>query len=258
MRKYGFEIFIAIVEIALLILQLVDSISLKFFSDTNTAFRQLLAAQVAILIIYTILRLSAERSALHDIGTRINDIIGCKAVASAINQEDFYSRYNRFMTSANHFVGVTHLAKTPPNPMKCSVQELYYKSFFNLVKKRSNVAVHRVERATKEKREWLERIVRELKGRKNFSLFCILTNDSSEFLPSISVQIVDDKHTFLVAVSKHDNHGGNRDIYIQDREVTEIWRAYFDRQLVKNSIAVIRDGTLDEVNWAKVKEEIGA
>ena len=174
----------------------------------------------------------------------------------ALLQDDFYTEFRKKVGSALKTVDMTHLDTASPQSYALSntITGEYYANFADMVRKKTDVDFRRVERVSVEKKDWIERIVRELGGQVNFSLSVLTPDDPTEKLPHISVQIIDGKDVFLVAVAMHKTSHNFRDMSITDERSAEIWRNYYDNTLWEKSERVIDRGKINEVNLKRVRE----
>jgi hypothetical protein len=184
----------------------------------------------------------------------VQSCISCKSEVTCLPPEGFYSKFRQDVANANNYVAITHLDTRPPEHLESTAEETYYKTLSNLIISKPNVLFQRVERVSIEKRKWLEELVENYSSTKNFSLYCLISEDTSPHLSSISVQLIDKEKVYLVAVSRHTSpHGGPRDIYIRDNDAYDMWHSYYENELINRASAVIVKGRLDRKKWEEVK-----
>lgn len=176
-----------------------------------------------------------------------------------LHEEEFYYNFKFLIKNANRNVDITHLSLESPLHTRRSEQKAYYTEFVKIVNKKNEVNFRRVERVSVAKIEWIEKLIKDFSGVTNFSLYCILDpeelrkNDLSDL---VSVQRIDDEHTFLIALLEHNSTIGQRDIYIRDKSVTNFYMQYYQNRLIAKSQAIIIDGKIINHNWDNIKNEL--
>lgn len=268
-KKYLIDVIFILIELALVLTNLFTEFFLKLFAnDPFRAFLNVFSAQFIILIIYFAMRFLHHRSEVADffkdlndtvlkIYSSVNSCISCRSEISCLGQEEFYSKFRQDAATAKYFVAMTHLDTHPPEHLVGTAEESYYNSLSKLITSKPNVLFQRVERVSVEKKEWLESLVKNHSSSKNFSLYCLISEDTSPLLPAISVQLVDGEKVYLVAVSRHTSpHGGPRDIYLRDKNAHDMWQSYYENVLTKRSKGVIVKGRLDRKIWDEVKQSM--
>lgn len=173
-----------------------------------------------------------------------------------LHEEEFYARFPYHIHTATRNVDLAHLALESPLQDIKPEQSDYYKSLKKSVKSNSRVTFRRVERVSKDKAEWLQQLVTGFTGQTNFSLYCLVDDESTrnnEMSDLLSVQLIDDKHLFIVALLEHTSTKGHRDIYIRDEGVTGFFREYYKGRLVDKSVPIIVNGQLKNDKWEQIK-----
>lgn len=176
-----------------------------------------------------------------------------------LHEEEFYSKFKYIIKNAQTNVDITHLSLENPLNGSKTEQKAYYKDFINIVNEKQNVDFRRVERISKDKVIWIETLLSQFNQVHNFSLYCLKEPDNSKFedlVDLISIQRVDDSHTFLVALLEHKSTIGKRDIYLRNKEVTTFFRTYFQKRLIEKSIPIIRNGNIDTKAWLTIKKAL--
>jgi hypothetical protein len=75
-------------------------------------------------------------------------------------------------------------------------------------------------------------------------------------LPTVSVQLVDERLTYLVAIVEHVGAHSPRDLRISDSAAAKMWLAYYDEMLWRPAIKIVEDGKGNEIGLAAVQNEI--
>lgn len=175
------------------------------------------------------------------------------------HEEEFYSNFRYIIKNSRNNVDITHLALESPIGSKKPEQKTYYSELVKTVKSKQNVIFRRVERVSKEKIEWIEQLLHDFTNVNNFSLYCILDpreSRGSELSDLVSVQRVDNEHTFIVALLEHTSTTGFRDIYIRDKSITDFFREYYQKRLIQKATPIIVNGRPDLEAWNKIKIEL--
>lgn len=222
--------------------------------DPNAQFQNFVRFQFSLIVFYLVVRVILERA---EVKKEILPILGgldevkkslTKGVAEPLYQEEFYGRFEAEIAKAQRTVDITHLDVQLPGVQanRNSQTEKYFKNFSKIIKQHPNIAFRRVERCSPAKLEWVEQLASQLQGKSNFSLAFLDTTSSEPKLPEVSVQIIDSKRVFVVAVGRHSDNHGYRDLVIVDENIARLWLSYYDEVLWNRSIVIIQSGRLDE------------
>jgi hypothetical protein len=192
---------------------------LKIYEDKETAFQWFLIFQFQILFAYLLARVKVERSKIEASNAKLlAEIHGLRRSINhntvALRQDQFYSDFHLDISMATAAVDISHLDIRPPldAALPGSETRRYYDDFARTVRTRGNVRFRRIERVSRQKREWLEHLVDEFTGRANFSLACLVTPEEDRKIGAISVQLVDARKVYLVAIREHSSAHAVRDI----------------------------------------------
>lgn len=174
-----------------------------------------------------------------------------------LDEVGFYNAFRTAIGTATKTVAISHLDTKAPLRVPGTAEADYYRAFHRLVRLRNQVRFRRIERLSKDKVAWIEEFMARHKGRTNFSLACLNDEPTIRKLPYVSVQIVDDSLTYLVAIAEHygETHP-KRDLVIHDVDAAALWRAYY-QQLWDRADVVIDAGKVDEAAWRALKRRLG-
>ena len=181
----------------------------------------------------------------------MRNLLETEAHVEYLSEEEFYSRFLYLLRNeAKENVWITYLDVHPPVLSKYRYKRGYYDELTPLIKE-STVKFKRILRATKQNLSWVEKLVEELRGHDNFSLACYRDPDTfSPSVPAVSLQRIDDEHTFIVALAEQEATTKERDIYIKSSKFATYAIKYYQR-LWEKSIKIIERG---EVKQDKLDE----
>ena len=171
-----------------------------------------------------------------------------------LSQDEFYQEFRKQVTKAKSIVDISHLDTFPPGSeaLRNSESETYYNNFVSMVKNNHNVEFRRVERFSTEKIPWIRKLIDGLSDERNFSLHCLALTMSERKLPYMSVQIIDKRISFIVAVAKHTDAHYPRDILMEGGDISEMWLKYYNSMLWEPSIPIIEHGKFYKDSWDKL------
>lgn len=242
-----------IVQIGLIINWLMFNNKFLNFGERD-AFQNFVIINLNLWFIFIVFRISSSeiskrslRSAVDEIKELISDLRDRGPNARALSQDEFYSEFPSFIARANKSVDIAYLDTKPPTSYAIgdSVTSRYYKDFIDMVRKRKDVEFRRVERYSTEKVEWFKLLITRLEKRDNFSLSVIKMDAVERKIPELSVQIIDGKEVFLVAVAEHENTHGYRDVQISDSSSSSLFMKYYDDMLWNRGGILIEKGKLN-------------
>jgi hypothetical protein len=192
-------------------------------------------------------------NALAPIATTVTRFDSDRSTVCSLVDHDFYARFKKVIGNATVGVHITHLDTLPPNRPRKTEANDYYSSIAEIVKSRPRVSFRRVERFSTEKKEWIEELVNDYTGVDNFSLAVLLLESRERYTGLVSVQIVDDHQTALVAVAEHYSSIGPRDVWISDKSCTSLWTSYYENILWRPAAKVLENGRLNTAEYNRVK-----
>jgi hypothetical protein len=245
--KNNYSFIFYIYYVLVLVLTLADLFLLK--NTSSSVFFGLATAFIGIVLQVFYQDYKRQKETIVETLTNIPSI-------ELLHEEEFYSYFRYIIKNARTNVDITNLSLESPLGSKKPEQKTYYSEFVRIVKDKQKVIFRRVERISKEKEEWIDGLISDFSGVNNFSLYCINEPKESkgEVLSDlVSVQRVDNDHTFIVALLEHTSTIGHRDIYFRDKSVTEFFREYYQKRLVDKSIPLIINGRPDIEAWEKIK-----
>jgi predicted fused transcriptional regulator/phosphomethylpyrimidine kinase len=250
--RYAPETAVVIVELGLVILQYLEPSQIKGNLDSVTATVAVVNIQLGVLVFYIALRgiitsrqLSKGMEELNNIALEMRR--GRSSVRS-LHEQDFHKEFGEKVKRAKNIVSVAHLDTNPPQLSSSTDVGRYFSNLVREVKKRPEVVYERIEVASQKKREWIERLVRGFDNCTNVSIRCLSAFSEADLKSCVSVQLIDDTDTYLVAVSMHSRPDRPRDMHIHDVEINEIWRDYYKNVLWLRAVPVLENGKPNREN----------
>lgn len=152
-------------------------------------------------------------------------------VVRKLKDSDFYSQFRLAAEEAQNSVRISYLAPYPPTDVPYKARKKYYDEMLELMKQRTGVSFKRLVRASPQNDQWVAHLIQRLKGSPNVEI-ALLTEDlpPKDKMPlALSVQVVDDHKTWLVAVESHETESDFRDIYVENADVCRAMSNYFER-----------------------------
>ena len=172
-------------------------------------------------------------------------------------EDQFYAKIKTLIQKSNTNIDLSHMSIKAPISKNGSIQKSYYDSLKSLSKK-SNSHIRRVERFSKEKINWIEKMISDYDGIINFSLYIYIDPSTelknSEMSSVLSIQRIDDEHLFIVALNEHTSIKAARDIYFHSKELTKYLIDYFQIRIINHSICIIENGKFNEQAWINIKD----
>jgi hypothetical protein len=248
-----------LVEAAFLAFTFITNLRSLLGEEPHSLF-VLISANIAFLVFWIGAKLSlTDTSAsrqFDNLMSGLRDVRISQPGVTPLVDHDFYERFGKAMQEARTGVSATHLDSQPPNRNKKTPAAEYYDTLIKTIKHNAKVSFRRVERASLEKRVWLEQLVRDYDGVGNFSLGVLLLSSRERRTGLVSVQLVDENDVVLVAVAEHDSSLGVRDIWITNRAAADLWRHYYEDILWRPAARVIENGRLNQNEWKRVTDFI--
>jgi len=206
---------------------------------------------VAIIIGITIQRIESS------IKEKINEYKDSITNVEYLYEDQFYAKLKALIKNSNTNVDLSHMSLKRPSYKKGSLQESYYKSLKELTNK-SCAHIRRVERFSKEKIGWIEGLLHDFNGIKNFSLFiyCEPSEElqKSELSTLLSIQRVDEDNLFIVALNEHTSIRAPRDIYFRSKRLTDYFLTYYQSRVIVNSKCILDCGQINQEMWESIKD----
>ncbi len=256
MRKYTFELIIGFLELVIIFFgEFNPLLSGTFHISTET----MVIALVAVFIFYLTTKLSHFMNDQHEHFAHLTEtarqVLEKSGSAEAIFEDDFYIRFPKECRRARRQVSMAHLDVKPPQMVGETGD--YYAGLPSLIAGKSDVRYERVERIGPNKQEWIQRLITELGGHENFSLYWLPDGEDRERIPNVSVQLIDEDIVVLVAVAAHNSPQEPRDIWIRDRDIARLWRNYYDVFLKRAATPLIEGGHIHQINYDRLRQKNG-
>jgi hypothetical protein len=252
-------ILTALTQVLAVVLSLASGLRTRLLGPDPTAMFMVVGANLALVAILLTLRIQLEGDATQNAVSKIekafNELRTSRSELKALLDSDFYARFTAELREARVGVAITHLDTRPPTLRNGTPGELYYSELSKVIKG-SKATFRRVERLSPEKIAWIEQLMQEYRGVRNFSLAVIRPVEKDRKLPHVSVQLIDSHTSVLVAVAEHEGTQGPRDIWLHDDASTRLWQRYYDDILWRPSTKLVENGKVDNITWVRLKQEI--
>lgn len=162
-----------------------------------------------------------------------------------LSDSKFYSHFSHEARQAESNVNICYFAPYPPDSTNHKERKKYYEEIISTIKKKPEVKFRRIIRNTPANKEWIKEIISEFKNVPNFDLRIIndCPDDNIKMPHALSVQIIDTRKCWLVAIESHEKEGPFRDLYIEGDEIGKSLTGYFNR-LWSMSDEIISSGRL--------------
>jgi len=156
------------------------------------------------------------------------------------------SHFLQHCEAAKSAVDVCYFEPGPPSEPSRDIKIEYYRKHFELVRANRKVAYRRIIRNSRENKAWLRELLsNELLNVGNAEVAVLKERGTGEMPLALSVQIVDGKKVWLVAIATHGRGREPRDIFIESSEVAAMMEKYYNR-LWDRSVVVFRGGQITE------------
>lgn len=219
-----------------------------FGGNSAEAVAYLLPLLLALLAAQFAYNFHLMRRDINEQVSSISDKIDQPDRLSVLGQNEFYVHLEKNIISAERAVYLTFLDQSPPTKygLQSSETYKYYRKLKQLIRGKNEINFRRVELFSEEKIDWLEKLIKDFGDSKNFSLRVLCTEHAEAPSSLLSIQTIDGKKTYCVAVAEHQSDHKKRDIYLSSPEATDLWNRYYEEKLWSPSISIIDRG---EVNW---------
>jgi len=246
--RYTIIVVTLLLELLLALTPFIPATAQIWHREDPTRFYGTLATFVGIQ--FTILTAALGLLALNvsnEVNTRIAglELKLPHTIVKRLRDSQFYTEFRAAVESAQHSVRICYFAPYPPSEVAYDDRRKYYREILDLMKKKRDVAFKRIIRHSPANEVWIADLLRELEGRPNNDL-AVLRADIpvDNVMPlSLSVQVVDEDKTWLVAIHTHEREGEFRDIYVENPDVALGITGYFDRLWAK-SVTVLDHGRI--------------
>ena len=163
-----------------------------------------------------------------------------------LRESEFYKDFLGQCVRANHYVNICYFSPRPPAVGGSKERVDYYERIASVMKRNPNTRFRRLIRDTPANRKWALQLIEELRGTHNCYIGMLTDYDNEvEMGRALSVQLVDDRIAWLVAIAEHGGPGLYRDVAIENPEVASMLNKYFER-LWKLSRIVFEPGMNQE------------
>ena len=182
-----------------------------------------------------------------------NPLKGINSMSSIshLDEDLFFARFKTILKyEAKIHVRMSYMHDAPPKPYNKTSQEEYRKAIKEIVEKKEKVRFEYVILLSDANKEWIKERINEFKGLKNYNLHVYENN--SNMIPPISIQCIDMKYVFLLALESEKRIIQERDVLIKDEKLVDKFNHYHTR-ILKNSISIITDGDLEEDNIKRLE-----
>jgi hypothetical protein len=147
-----------------------------------------------------------------------------------LREDEFYKEFLGHCFKAKHYVKICYFAPRPPHHGAPQAREVYYRQMIEVMRDNPETTFRRIVRDTHANREWANELVSRLLGTTNCSVALLKDLDASVEMPlALSVQVIDEREAWLVAVSEHTGSPMYRDVAIENELLAAFFSKYFDR-----------------------------
>jgi hypothetical protein len=223
-----------------------------------TVFATVVGMQFAILTAAVLLTTEGEVS---KITASISNLLSVFPYTKVLKLKDFqfYTHFKSAVELADHSVRISYHAPYPPTDVSFKERKKYYDEILALMKRSQRVHFKRLVRSTPRNDVWLMELIRECDGRSNIDIASLDSDVQPhvEMPLAMSVQIVDEKQCWLVAISTHERDAEYRDLYVENQDVAICMRDYFDR-IWDHSTLLLNRGRITEAGEALIARVRGA
>lgn len=152
-------------------------------------------------------------------------------VVKGLRESDFYNHFRSAVEDAQHSVRIAYLAPYPPTEVAYKHRKRYYDEILELMKRRTDVTFKRLVRESPRNEHWVAEMLGELRDRPNVDI-ALLTRDlppNCDLPLTLSVQVIDDDKSWIVAIGSHEREGEFRDIYVENAALAKGLAEYYNR-----------------------------
>jgi hypothetical protein len=171
-----------------------------------------------------------------------------------LSEHDFYPEFLAAIKRATRRVDIMYLARAAPDATRRQERQRYYEELVGTMSALPRVNFRRIIRNSDSNKQWLSQLLPRLATECPNADVGLLREPGSEEMPlSLSVQLIDSKQTWLVALETHEGSSGYRDIYLESPEFNSAMSTYYDR-LWARSECLLNQGRLTAAGQAVVEE----
>jgi hypothetical protein len=165
--------------------------------------------------------------------------------AMPLRDDDFYEDFLHGARRAVSYVYISYLAPYAPQETADDNRKRYYRAMMDVVRKRPEIRCRRLVRITPRTHDWVRSLVESLEGSSNADVAVLDEGPDDENPLALSVQIIDTDKVWLVALSSHERKDSHRDFFIQNVQVTEAMKKYYDR-LWTRAVTILDSGRITD------------
>jgi hypothetical protein len=156
-----------------------------------------------------------------------------------LRDDDFYARFRAEITSAQHFVNISYFSPRPPDENSDPVRRQYYSGLSKLVRRNGHVQFKRIVRGSRENERWISSQLVLFRGVANMSIAIIDDVPETESMGlALSVQVIDEKLSWLVALGSHEREARFRDLFIDNADAAVGLNTYFLRLWARSTVVL--------------------
>lgn len=173
-------------------------------------------------------------------------------VVRQLRDDEFYLDFLNHAQRATSYVLISYFAPHPPDVQSNDNLRRYYDDIENVMRRNPGTTFRRLVRRTTENALWAQTLCQRLQGYPNVSVASISDQHESREMPlAMSVQVIDDRYVWLVAIESHLRSGQYRDLFIDDPLVAKAMVKYYDKlwdigTLFMNAGHVTEEGRIAE------------
>lgn len=194
---------------------------------------------------------------LRDAHLTVEAMASRSFLCTAVHEREFYALWAAQFASGTQNIDITHLGAHPPSSKQSVSQDGYFDNFPRAVKK-SDATIRRVERITSHKLDWIQKLIDELGSNKapRFSLAAFEDKAGDGEMPfAISVNRIDDRYGWIVAMAEQRSTQGTRDLFITSPPGVELLGTYFTERLWNQSTPLVESGIVNTRNWERLLDQ---
>lgn len=181
-----------------------------------------------------------------------------QAVIRPIYEANFYDRFLTDVERASHRIEISYFDNKDPRGSSDTKKVEYYQNIGDMAKRKSTngVEFRRIIRAVPQLEDWVDDILEEHEGTSRYSLACLPDNSPKEpETPHVSIQLIDDNISYLVAVGQQRETSNPRDIFVRSDPMNTQWTEYYEK-LWDESYIVLRRGIVQEDELEEYRNHI--
>jgi hypothetical protein len=159
-----------------------------------------------------------------------------------LRDDEFYPRFQAEITTAQSLVHISYFSPSPPDAFTDPVRRAYYAGLPALMRRNGHVQFKRLIRRSRENERWLTAQLALLNGCPNVDVAILDDVDEAKRMGlALSVQVIDEKLAWLVALGSHDRDSPHRDLFVDNAQAAIALNRYFLR-LWALSTVLLRNG----------------